>query len=903
MRTARRGVGARRLLTLMTILAVVIALVPVVPAGAVIIPQSSLVYVDASVTGPGTGTAADPFRLFTDAVAAVAPGGTIMVAPGYYDPALGETPPYMIPTGVTIEGTEDDSGDLPVLFGTADASAPVLVFDGVEGNVVRNIVVAENFNSIPAVGEVTAEVEGIPGGGAYVGDSSVLFEDCIFVFLSAPVGGAVYAEWSDLTMRRSYVVANGNPFLWDVAVEAAGEVVSQVDPSADIAAAFVPEWCMAGGGVAAFAGTATFEGCWFEANSAAYLGGGIATEMGTIDARDSVFIQNAADDLSAVDDLAAERPEVRAAQPAGSVGGCIGAVNAIVDVRDSVFGMSWAPFGGAVGTMESQVTIRGADVFGCEDAIEAVPLDFFANEAALDLGPAGVVEPTIDVGTWVDASSFYGNTGLADVFSYEQPMHVSNSVFTDSECTFVVGADRIGPMLPDRQHLLTVEGSTFQGNGAELPIWSGADYGADALVANTIAWDNASEFDTWGCFVLNSDLTVDTDDPFTEAPVGVFEEDPLFMDSAAGDLRLMPGSPCIDVGAEGIPVDWADYLDDWSPVAWDRDVLSRPTDGDADGDEEFDAGAYEYMPSGRVAGANRYATAAQTSAQYFGTADTVVIATGRTFADGLAAAGLAGLYNAPLLLTEPTMLSGGVAGEIARLGASRVFICGGEAAVNGIVATQLGALPGVDEIVRIGGSNRYETAALIAEHILSRQDPENVPFTLIARGDLFPDALAAAPIAYANKAPILLVTPDELPPTTVDVLYDFGITRAAIVGGTSAVGAGVEYGVQKMLDPERVSGRDRYETAAKLASWAAENDYADFGMVGVATGLDFADALSGGAGIGAAHGVLLLTPATSLSPFTSLAIENHAEEVLSIRTFGGVNAVSDGVYKQIMDIL
>lgn len=889
----------------MTIVAVVIAFVPVVPAGAVIIPQSSVVYVDASVAGPGAGTASDPFRRFTDAVEAVAPGGTIKVAAGRYDPALGEVPPYVIPTGVTIEGLKADDGELPVLLGTSDATAPVLVFTGVEGNIVRNIVVAENFNSVPAFGEVAAEVDSSPGGGAYVGASSVLFEDCAFVFLSAPVGGAIYAENADLTMRRSYVVANGNPFLWDVAIEAAGDIVPQVDPSADIAAAFVPEWCMAGGGVASFGGTATFEGCWFEANSAAYLGGGIATEMSTIETYDCSFIENIAEDISEVDDLAAERPEVRAAQPAQSLGGCIGALDAVVNVRDSVFGMSWSEFGGAVGTMESQVTIRGAEVFECVDAIVAVPAGYEIDAAALDLRPTGIVESTIDVGTWVDASFFSANMGTADVLAIEQPLHVSNSVFTGSDSWTTVGADRMGDMLPDREHLLTVEGSTFLGGTfpGGLSIWSGADYGCDALVANTIAWDNASDYDTWGCFVLNSDLTVDPDDPFTDAPVGVFAEDPLFRDSANGDYRLMPGSPCIDVGAEGVPDEWADYLDAWSPIEWDRDVLSRPTDGDADGDEEFDAGAYEYMPSGRVAGANRYATAAQTSAQYFGTADTVVIATGRTFADGLAAAGLAGLYNAPLLLTEPTMLSGGVAGEIARLGASRVFICGGEAAVNGIVATQLDVLPGVNEIVRIGGSNRYETASLIAEHILSRQGEDAVPFTLIARGDLFPDALAAAPIAYANKAPILLVTPDELPPTTVDVLYDFGVTNAAIVGGTSAVGPGVEYGIQKMLTSERLDGRDRYETAAKLAAWAAENDYADFGMTGVATGLDFADALSGGAGIGAAHGVLLLTPATTLSPFTEVAIKNHAEEILSIRMFGGVNAVSDGVYKQIMDIL
>ena len=60
---------------------------------------------------------------------------------------------------------------------------------------------------------------------------------------------------------------------------------------------------------------------------------------------------------------------------------------------------------------------------------------------------------------------------------------------------------------------------------------------------------------------------------------------------------------------------------------------------------------------GRLAGGNRFATAAAVAdAEYPNGATTAIIANGRNYPDALAGAALAGLKSAPLLLTESDSL-------------------------------------------------------------------------------------------------------------------------------------------------------------------------------------------------------------------------------------------------------
>lgn len=76
----------------------------------------------------------------------------------------------------------------------------------------------------------------------------------------------------------------------------------------------------------------------------------------------------------------------------------------------------------------------------------------------------------------------------------------------------------------------------------------------------------------------------------------------------------------------------------------------------------------------------------------FESADTVVVTTAADFPDALTAGPLAGLSEAPVLLTWPDELVGAVADEISRLGATEIVVVGGDIAVEPAVADALGEI-------------------------------------------------------------------------------------------------------------------------------------------------------------------------------------------------------------------
>ena len=96
----------------------------------------------------------------------------------------------------------------------------------------------------------------------------------------------------------------------------------------------------------------------------------------------------------------------------------------------------------------------------------------------------------------------------------------------------------------------------------------------------------------------------------------------------------------------------------------------------------------------RLAGADRYLTAAAVSNGTFATADTVFIATGSNFPDALGGGAVAGRDRAPLLLVPSGSVPASVAAELRRLDPARVVVLGGTSAVSSGVATQIDSILG-----------------------------------------------------------------------------------------------------------------------------------------------------------------------------------------------------------------
>lgn len=306
----------------------------------------------------------------------------------------------------------------------------------------------------------------------------------------------------------------------------------------------------------------------------------------------------------------------------------------------------------------------------------------------------------------------------------------------------------------------------------------------------------------------------------------------------------------------------------------------------------------------RSMGDNRYETAVEISKNTFASAKDLVIATGQGFADALSASGLAGVTDAPLLLTPTTSLPSEVSAEITRLGVENVYIVGGTAAVSTGVQNELDAMPGV-AVERVAGVNRYDTAAKVAAKIETIAGAEFNGEAFLARGDDFADALAVSPFANSTGIPVLLTSTSALPDVTRAAIEDLAVTDVWISGGDKVVSPGVASAVEAMsgVTTHRMAGADRYATAVVVANTADAQGWGTWSFVGIATGTNFPDALGGGVATGVNGGMLLMTSPTTLSPATMTAIQAHADTITRVEIFGGTSAVSLGVSNAIAALI
>jgi putative cell wall-binding protein len=185
----------------------------------------------------------------------------------------------------------------------------------------------------------------------------------------------------------------------------------------------------------------------------------------------------------------------------------------------------------------------------------------------------------------------------------------------------------------------------------------------------------------------------------------------------------------------------------------------------------------------RLAGPDRYATAAAVSEAIFPTASQVFIALGTNFPDALVSAAAAGSYDSPVLLTAGDHVPQATLDELARLSPDIVYIVGGTGAISETVAIELAPYAAIS-VVRVAGTDRYATAAEVATRFFN--------FTMtrrafLAYGGDFPDALVAAAAGANLGAPVLLVTHDSIPSATRQALDDLIVTHHWLVGGPAVI--------------------------------------------------------------------------------------------------------------------
>ncbi len=294
-----------------------------------------------------------------------------------------------------------------------------------------------------------------------------------------------------------------------------------------------------------------------------------------------------------------------------------------------------------------------------------------------------------------------------------------------------------------------------------------------------------------------------------------------------------------------------------------------------------------------VQGPDRYQTAVQASMK-FGTASTVVIATGELFPDALGGAALAGAVDGPILLTRSSSVPAEVLAEITRLGASKIYVLGSTAAVSAAAFNQLDAkIAGTP--VRLGGADRYATASLVAAETIRLLGSGYQGGAFLATGLNFPDALAASPLMYAKGMPLILSNANG------GFSVPAGVTKVKVLGSTSVVPASVVTALGAKYDG-RLFGANRYATAKAVAEYGVAQGMV-WNNLGVATGQNFPDALCAGPLLGEESSVLLLTTSATIASEPAAALGAHKNAIDQYYLFGGLPALSANVRAQIALIL
>lgn len=203
------------------------------------------------------------------------------------------------------------------------------------------------------------------------------------------------------------------------------------------------------------------------------------------------------------------------------------------------------------------------------------------------------------------------------------------------------------------------------------------------------------------------------------------------------------------------------------------------------------------------------------------------------------------------------------------------------------------SLPGIS---RIAGKDRYAVSAGVSKQL--DKWGHNSGTVIIARGDMFPDALSGGPLAAIEGAPVLLTYTNTLPADIINQIKDLGAERVIILGGTASVSLNVEGQLKKLgvTNVERIDGKDRYVVSAKIAERVA--DYWGSDTAIIASAEVFPDALSASTIAGPTGMPILLVKKDTITDPVKAFINSHPE-IKNFIVVGGPRTVQPAVLGQL----
>lgn len=189
----------------------------------------------------------------------------------------------------------------------------------------------------------------------------------------------------------------------------------------------------------------------------------------------------------------------------------------------------------------------------------------------------------------------------------------------------------------------------------------------------------------------------------------------------------------------------------------------------------------------RIGGQDRYETSTLIAAKV--PSDTMILVNGDDFPDALSAASYAGSQQIPILLMSNPEFPQSVSDYYQQHRPSQVIVVGGD----GVVPDQLLEEQNIPVSQRLGGQDRYESAAKLYEYAQT-QNVYDAKQLYLASGQHYPDAMVGTVLAAKNNSALLITKSYTLPESIAPIFSPdkLAAMEVFILGGTGVVSGKIQ---------------------------------------------------------------------------------------------------------------
>lgn len=237
----------------------------------------------------------------------------------------------------------------------------------------------------------------------------------------------------------------------------------------------------------------------------------------------------------------------------------------------------------------------------------------------------------------------------------------------------------------------------------------------------------------------------------------------------------------------------------------------------------------------------------------------VVIAQEGVWQDQVAGVSLAGALGGSMLISSPSTVTAPLAAELARLGATRVFVLEHERLPR-LASLVASALPEAAEVVSVRTSDVSRGARTVSRVVAATRSVAPTSALVLNPGSWVG---AVASVSAASAGWPVLFADSARPGANASALAELGISRAVVVGGASATLDAETVALRSVLGDAnvvRVQGSSRYVMARTVARTIAPSAGMGFSAPVIVAGSRWQDAVLAGT-LGARRGSVTLLSA------------------------------------------